>query len=220
MKLYKFRSLGNQTDFDRAKQILETGHFWCSKFSELNDPMEGVFFIAASHDSKIADIFSEKNKFMTCSFSAKSAFKNPVMWGYYANGFKGIAIEIEVDEDDVDEINYVTCLPDFDEESDFVHGVKKILTTKLACWKHEHEYRLLKQSDSHSQVIGRVTAVYFGTPYKNTDNYRMVYETSRCLREYAELQDNLLKSCCGIEHHFVEVDAKGIVRTAANYERS
>ncbi len=40
MKLYKFRPLANQNEFSRAKQILETGCFWCSQFSELNDPIE------------------------------------------------------------------------------------------------------------------------------------------------------------------------------------
>ena len=43
MKLYKFRSLGSEADYDRIIGIIENG-FWCSKFSDLNDVMEGVFY--------------------------------------------------------------------------------------------------------------------------------------------------------------------------------
>lgn len=97
MKLYKFRPLAKEEDFQRAKSIIETGCFWCSRFSELNDPMEGVF-CTANHKI-IDDAYKQKVSYRICSFSAEAAFENPCMWGYYANGFKGIAIEIEVSDE-------------------------------------------------------------------------------------------------------------------------
>ena len=109
MILYKFRSLSSALDLDRAKQILETGHFWCSKFSELNDPMEGAFTILS--DAVISDefksVYKEKSRYKICSFSGQRGFENPAMWGYYANGFRGICIRVEVeDESKIAEIKY------------------------------------------------------------------------------------------------------------------
>ena len=59
MKLYKFRSLTSEEEFERATQIIETGIFWCSKFSELNDPMEGVFR-TSRNSGLIQEIYAEK----------------------------------------------------------------------------------------------------------------------------------------------------------------
>ena len=46
LKLYKFRSLGEPNSVNRVVGILRTKKFWCSKFWDMNDPMEGVFNIA------------------------------------------------------------------------------------------------------------------------------------------------------------------------------
>ncbi len=68
IKLYKFRSLGDETAFDRAKNILEQGKFHCEVFFKLNDPMEGVFEIPDSSDKErlennILSIFRSKTKY-------------------------------------------------------------------------------------------------------------------------------------------------------------
>ena len=44
LALYKFRTLGSNDDLKRIKDIIENGEFWCSKFYEMNDPMEGVYY--------------------------------------------------------------------------------------------------------------------------------------------------------------------------------
>lgn len=112
MKLYKFRPLANQTDFDRAKAILETGCFWCSKFFDLNDPMEGVY-------KGIKNYFAEKDRYKICSFSGKKAFRDPVMWAYYANGFKGMAIETAIcNETKVKAMEYIKVQPTEDKSID------------------------------------------------------------------------------------------------------
>lgn len=56
------------------RKILETGEFWCSRFWELNDPMEGVYLF---DDGMLTSesIFSEKSSHALCSFSGKRAFK-------------------------------------------------------------------------------------------------------------------------------------------------
>lgn len=72
----------------------------------MNDPMEGVY-LAPLDESKISKMFEEKDGFVICSFSSEEALDNPLSWGHYANGFKGIAIGIEVNKP------FVFCLPGF-----------------------------------------------------------------------------------------------------------
>ena len=201
MKLYKFRPLANEDDFNRAKKILEEGCFWCSQFSELNDPMEGVFY--ATYKAKIQDIYNAKVKYKICSFSTKTAFENPAMWGYYANGFMGIAIEIEINKNDVKKIKYSKDIPSIDGPPDD-NKIREILTVKLPRWKHEKEYRFLKEIDYSEHYIGEITAVYFGNPYGNVNNQRMVTTNSENISKYNTFREQLIKvalskKCCSVK---------------------
>ncbi|MDD4894188.1 MAG: hypothetical protein PHW54_02615 [Candidatus Omnitrophica bacterium] len=203
MKLYKFRSLtgterdidsNRDSDFKRAKMILENGEFWCSKFSELNDPMEGVFY--GSKDL-IDTIYTKKLQYKICSFSAKRALEKPYMWGYYANGFKGMAIEIEVDSGDVEEINYSNKIPSVDhlrsvcKTDDEV--IVKIITIKSSPWKREAEYRFLIKDEKKYHKIGEITKVYFGNPYGGVDNKESIYKNNPSLLCYDKFKKYLIR---------------------------
>lgn len=94
--------------------------------------------------------------------------KNPLMWAYYANRFKGIAIEVKVPKGEVIEMVYNTDIPSISNAGDISESVRRILTAKLQCWQHENEYRFLKEEGNGPQKIGKITAVYFGAPYANT----------------------------------------------------
>ncbi len=196
MKLYKFRPLATEQDFDRLKSILKTGEFWFSKFSNLNDPMEGSFTVLDHpRPSEIIDlIYNEKECYKICSFSNKRAFSKPIMWGYYANGFKGVAIEIEIKKAEIKQINYVKNIPTV-KTSDPDCEARRILTKKLWHWKHEGEYRVLtKAKDDNDKVkIGKITALYFGDPYERADNQSKIIENSDILRKYINFKDGILK---------------------------
>jgi hypothetical protein len=170
MKLYKFRPLGCGKD-KWVADILENRTFRCSKFLQLNDPMEGVFS-TTMNEAEIESIFELKCKYRICSFSGKNAFGNPLMWGYYANGFKGVAIEIEVIDDVAKKycVEYVPAALTIEKPSQ--ENVERILRTKLDIWKHEEEYRFLtgSEDDPREQEIGKITAIYFGNPYGNVIN--------------------------------------------------
>src|SRR5687768_703238 len=98
MKIYKFRAIDSCESFERASQILKTGQFWCSRFWDMNDPMEGIYRLNESSTAgDIENTFEHKASQVICCFSGEEALKNAAMWGYYANGFKGVAIEIDVD---------------------------------------------------------------------------------------------------------------------------
>lgn len=212
MKLYKFRKLTNKKDFDHLKQILEEKLFWCSKFYELNDPMEGVYQVSGK---KGVDIFKKikenqevKEGYKICSFSSIKGFLNPAMWGYYTNGFKGVAIEIEVGVScgnlkkigNVEEVKYRDKLPSSESE------VKTILLYKSAAWEHEYEHRFLIESDDKKHEIGNIKSVCFGLPYGNTVNSEGIQSKIKDFEKYIAYKDRIKKiventkiECCDVE---------------------
>lgn len=209
MKLYKFRSLGSPTDVKRAKRMLETGEFWCSGFSELNDPMEGSFTTDLPHD--VVDLmYGSKSKYKICSFSGRKAFENPIMWGYYANGFSGFVVEIDVEKSSIDKIQYVKRIPSIGDGWDIEAKTKKILTSKLVSWKHEDEYRFLKVSEVGFHKIGEITAVYWGNPYGRAKNIELIYGNNRKLQDFAKRKNGLIGKFKGIKHFSVRTGKTGI----------
>lgn len=199
IKLYKFRPLGNEIDLGRAIDILNTGMFWCSKIYELNDPMEGVFIA----NKVFPDVFDRKNERVICSFSGPKAFKKPVMWGYYANAFKGIAIEIEVEENKVRRIEYEKKIISIDNLPNET-AITKILTSKLKTWKHEDEYRFIERLEMGQHKIGTITKVYFGNPY-DVDNRGQILENSQTLRCHECLKRQLLNSVPNTDIEFFDI---------------
>ena len=196
LKLYKFRELGTDDDFERLKSIIETGCFWCSNFWDLNDPMEGVYRNPKIIGDEIGKIFENKAGYKICSFSGKNGLKNPLVWGYYANGFKGVAIEIEVKKNDseIKEIKYLSKK----EFKSATNDVIEILTKKLDNWKHENEFRFLKETQYNNEhEIGNITKVFFGNPYGKLINSDDVIRKSEKLKKYNELKIKLREICKG-----------------------
>lgn len=189
MKLYKFRALSNCDDFSRIKEIIETGEFWCSKFMDMNDPMEGVYLSAELNKKEIAKIYDEKESYKICSFSGENGFKNPLMWGYYANGFKGIAIEIEIEESDNQQDKIVPI--NYETKKDERGNIIDILTYKRKCWEHENEYRFLDKEIGNRVKIGKITKVYFGHPYNNVNNQEIIMNNNKKLQKYLWMKKEL-----------------------------
>lgn len=190
VRLYKFQALKDENDLKRLKKIIKTGKFWCSNFWDLNDPMEGVYK-AFIDPRTIKRIFEKKSTYKICAFSGETGLNNLSLWGYYANGFKGIAIEILVAEIDIKKINYVS-----DQIFDS-HNIEviEILTRKLLDWQHENEYRFLTQSNKKSHKIGEITKVYFGNPYEGLNNSGKIIGKSKTLKTYNKLKIKLQETC-------------------------
>ncbi|MCK5599603.1 hypothetical protein KAI78_08260 [bacterium] len=160
VKLYKFRGLVEKEEFSRAEEIIKTGKLYCAPFTELNDPMEGVYKFKYKRNI-IKDIYNEKQSYRICCLSGEKALLKIPMWGYYANGFKGVAIEFEVKEKHhlPTKVNYKKKLIEFKDQcvKDFVQSV---LTMKFLDWEHEEEYRFLFK-DSDNKENGSITGIYF-----------------------------------------------------------
>lgn len=219
MKLYKFRPLASAQDLKYIKEILETGRFWHSNFSQFNDVREGGFTIFPNNevvDQKIIDlIYNDKNQYRICSFSNEQAFKNPVMWGHYANGFKGLVIEIEVEDGSVNKVKYVKDLYHVKNYLSCDKNTKNILTRKFKPWQYEEEYRsLIKTNENQNPYrVGEIESVLFGDPYRNAENYSSILSNNDALVEYNEKKNKLIDIIKAKNYKFshVVVDSCGVV---------
>lgn len=161
MKLYKFKSLQN---FEYVADIFCKKRFHTALFTDLNDPMEGLFH----YDSKIRQeyidrIVKAKQKLRICSFS--NSFDHLLLWAHYADGFNGICIEIEVAENpnfDLVEVDYSPFSVFVDKYNSAQDDLAKtILSGKNEVWDYEDEFRILTGSDFIDQGFS-ISAVYFG----------------------------------------------------------
>lgn len=128
--------------------------------------MEGIYYTYSGKDAT-RFLLSEKNKYLIGCFG--SSPDNFSLWAYYADGFRGACIEIELDKDvKPHKIKYVS-VKDFQKTLDAEkNNLPYILTRKLSNWKLEDEIRVLIKDESYLSApgklnkIGKITAVYFG----------------------------------------------------------
>lgn len=116
-----------------------------SRLTALNDPFE--FLGADLSDREFRRALTKTKKRISQSkgllcFSA--TWRNPVLWGHYADKHQGLCLGFEVPDKVVGKVNYVdTRLPvpkSIDDE--FMH---QLLFTKFRHWEYEDEYRVYTQ---------------------------------------------------------------------------
>jgi len=172
MKLYKLKPLSN---FERVLDIILNERLYCAYFEDLNDPFEGLF-LAVSHlppvmlQSKgtkrqylksVSDLHEHDNYSRICSLS--TSFKDVRLWSHYADGHKGVAIEIDFSgyENDVLPIEYLNELR---KHSNTILGTPfpdEVLRQKTVHWQYENEIRII-QASTYYPVVGRITRIFLG----------------------------------------------------------
>jgi hypothetical protein len=172
MKLYKFRSLNN---FERFLDIVLNERLYCAPYEELNDPFEGLF-LAVSHlppvmlqrkgtvRTELSSVSSlyEYDKFnRVCSLSSNC--KDVRLWTHYADGHKGVAIEIDFkgNESDIVPINYLSELKKYSNTIMGGASPDEVLRNKTVHWRYEEEVRIL-QSGSFYSIKGRIKSLFLG----------------------------------------------------------
>lgn len=154
MLAYKFRSPA-QIDF--ALDILFNNRLYCSEWSRMNDPMEGVF--AFSHSStdeidwskKVDNIEQHKQQIRICSLS--KTFDCHLLWAHYADGFSGLAIEVELPDpqpwNNVKEVTYrgVFAGVSSANKKPSKRIAQEILSSKYMAWSYEEEVRILNDAE-------------------------------------------------------------------------
>lgn len=190
MNLYKFRTLER---LDYVLDIILNERLHCSFYKDLNDPFEGLFSstirltpeqklmylkkfyvplflppekIAVYHD--IDNLILEKVEHVKiCSLS--SSLSDVRLWSNYADGHRGIAIEIDFSGKDKDtiKVQYDDKLPHFDFSLLSQPKVSEVLTHKTIHWAYEDEYRIINEHEYYD-VSKRIKAIYCGLRISKT----------------------------------------------------
>ncbi|MCB9779850.1 MAG: hypothetical protein H6742_14890 [Alphaproteobacteria bacterium] len=166
MKAFKFRA-ESQVAF--ALDIILNRQLFCADWRTLNDPVEGVFsYSYGPGDDKDAveeavdAITAGKSGLKVCSLS--KTFDSHLLWAHYASGFSGMAIEVELPDDD--RVREVVYRGVFAHLSTPVLGdadamAKDVLSSKYDAWAYEQEVRVL-QRDPVFKLSGPVTRLIVG----------------------------------------------------------
>jgi len=198
MKLYKYRSF---QEFDFVADILREQRFHTSSFFDLNDPMEGLFeYPRGTKQKYIEAIVKGKRKLRICSFSKDR--KNVLLWAHYADGFKGICIEVDLREPQLDsyEIATVEYSPQlFFFSNNARHLVNEmpriILRKKNKVWKYEKEVRTLsKEEYIHNGVSIKKVLLGLRTPDNLKENiFRITPQHIPIFETYISNSDKVVK---------------------------
>jgi hypothetical protein len=133
-----------------------------SRFSDLNDPFELMGVNVADKQHRIAFIETKKKineKQGLICFS--EAWKNPLMWGHYAEKHTGIGLGFDVPDELLVKVHYAKRLMKM--KVDPVAGkplpdegfMNMLLRTKFSDWKYENEWRLFTSLDRSKEESGK-----------------------------------------------------------------
>ena len=160
MILYRFLTACYGLDSIRNRKLK------LARINELNDPFEFISVELSNQRLRTA-LLKVKNKISETTgilcFSA--TWKNPVLWGHYAEKHTGICLGFEVPEGLCNKINYVDSRLKFPYGFDQPSAQKlsqierrefmqKVIYTKFSHWSYEEEYRMwLKPEYTDDELI-------------------------------------------------------------------
>ena len=152
MRAYKFR---RASQADRIFDVLINNRLYCAQLDDLNDPVEGIFAYTCSSDMKhqARDFFDEVEKvihdYRICSLAG--TYDCHLLWSHYADGFKGVAIEVDL-PDDLPEIRRVLYRGVFaflkiTKDSHNKRSAQEVLFSKYSEWDYEREIRIISKNE-------------------------------------------------------------------------
>lgn len=158
--------------FERFVDIIINKRLYAAIYTELNDPMEGLYYY---HNNINRQDFIDKMKngketLRVCSLS--KSHKNSLMWSHYANEHKGVVIKLQIDnpEYEVKNISY-TGIPNVYDVNEYdISEVIRVLSQKHEVWKYEEEVRAFvrafRKEDKYMTGIN-VEEIFLGTRIDN-----------------------------------------------------
>jgi len=170
MTTYKFRS-ADQLPY--ALDIIFNQRLYCASKAQLNDPQEGWFDYMPWESREreqhgVQSVVSEQSKLRICSLTATC--KYIPLWAYYASGFSGLALELDIPEEapEMSAMRYTN-----DRSIGLLHiddprrAARESLCMKRAEWSHEEELRIIvegrdDQAGAYFQLANPVRQVIVG----------------------------------------------------------
>jgi Protein of unknown function (DUF2971) len=173
-RLYRYRPIA---DLDREISAIADGYLYCAAYTDLNDPMEGLFSSSellrkSENYRRIKSAITEnKANIGMCSFS--EVHDHELMWAHYAERFAGICIAYSLSKllkslpEDVSFVRmyYNEKVPKVSRtDHGPSHLAKTILSYKNYKWLYEREWRMFAPlGRAHYHKTACVTRVYFGS---------------------------------------------------------
>jgi hypothetical protein len=115
----------------------------------------------------VDDLFlSSKDKVRICSLS--SSLSDVRLWSHYADGYRGIALEIDFSgiEDSIYEVKYSEELPSYGYTILTAPSPIEVLTCKTIHWQWESEFRIIHKEE-YFDISNRLKAIYVGSRIKD-----------------------------------------------------
>lgn len=148
MRLYKYKSL---TNLWHTLDLVVNERLYCAHWRELNDPLEGRYEIYLGERSRTFEsvmmtrIENARNVYRVASLSADPT--NFLMWSHYADGHKGVVIEVDVPENHVDliKVTYSPFSSVFTDKLQTKDDMRHLFNGKGEEWAYEKEYRIITE---------------------------------------------------------------------------
>ncbi|EZP83099.1 hypothetical protein BV97_01202 [Novosphingobium resinovorum] len=210
MRAFKFRTL---RDLDRVLGMIRSNDLWCADWQTLNDPMEGFYYYEpgnAQGDAQriINAIRRGKRGRYVCSLSAR--FNIATQWAYYADEFRGLALEYDLSglntsgDVTVGHVRYEPLEASFDiyQDADPARLAELVLLTKIDEWRHEQEIRIISRREGRLRIPGGVQSVTLG--------HRMASDVKEVVSSYCQARN--------VQVYELVLDGRGMSREPLDFE--
>lgn len=143
--LYLYRPLNKNTF-----SLLTNNYLWFSHPSVFNDPLDSKYYQNAVNETDLLHILKEVR---IRSFAHKKEIENILLWSHYADKHKGIAIEYEIDTDELIKKNIILCNVDYCnsimlKNAPNIGDYGKSFFIKSKVWSYENEWRMVTLSSN------------------------------------------------------------------------
>ena len=174
--LYKYKS---PKPLEHLLDILSEERLYCPEYRALNDPFEGQFFSifavplwfsvehgfpavpSSKRPASIEELAYQTGNRHVCSLS--STVSDVRMWSLYADGHRGVALEIDFDNFDESprKVSYVESLTEWGTTLLAGATPEQVLSCKTDHWRYECEYRVIG-SQHYLPIKGRLRRILLG----------------------------------------------------------
>lgn len=160
---YKYRGI---TNLERTLDVIVEKRLYAAQFTDLNDPMEGIYL----YDDQVLTPFErgmitkEKLEYRLVSLSETHA--STLMWSYYAEGHTGVVITVDLLGNSPGTLPIQYIGPRRIDGGNSVDA-RGILCRKYKLWEHEREHRIFTHKDN-LYVDVDVKEIIFGLSTPNS----------------------------------------------------
>jgi hypothetical protein len=174
MEFYRYQSINKLT-----LQNLSNQQNWVADPLEFNDPFEFSLYDSYLIDKKgkarnlthiqFANVMKYKdliNSYGVVCFSSNN--HNTLLWSHYADHHKGMCLVFDLDEENTKKLYKVKYQESFaeinyDDDSQILEEIKKLVTTKSIEWEYENEYRqIFIEKNTLYKYPGKLVEIIFG----------------------------------------------------------